>query len=813
MSRDESVHDLLGVPLEAIELERRMASLGAARARRQIEKAILRGNRTATPAGAGLLSRSIPMFAKAIHAWRRKAAKSGAHSSLPLIESIPDLALAAVTGRTVFDQVTGRTPLVYCAHAVGAAVEYEAKCRALSAASKGSLWKDLRGTLRRKRGKYKRRQIVRRVAAQLAAETPEWPRRERIRVGVLLIELLRQSTGLVDVQNIRGTGKKGRPRAFVMPTQAAVDALASRDARGELLPVYLPMRHPPRDWTTARDGGYLSNTLLRKPLVKGRTDGQVAAVDAARPTAVYRAVNTLQRVPWRVNRRVLEVARALLEQRAAVVVSEAPGVYPARPEGETDRQSPEWKAYLRAASDWKRARDTHHGRAMQAARTVQLAGEYERKPFYLPMQVDFRGRVYPVPSFLNPQGDDLARGILEFDEGKPVRDREQLQALHTHGANAWGHDKLPFRERSAWVAANAGRIRQSAADPLGCNWWREAESPWQFLAFCLSFADREADQGAELHIPCYFDCSNSGLQLFSMLARDPVGARYTNCVPTDAPEDIYREVARDATAILRASSAPEAAQWLEFLDGEVPRKFAKRPTMVLPYSATFHAVIKYVRAEYEAVRVAKGWTPFPTLDGGGYRASAFLGRIIWDAIGRRLGPAQELMAWLRGAADVCSAHDLPVKWSAPSGFPVVQWYPKWKSRRIVTSLEGTVRWTRYREDQDDQLNAGKQADGVVPNFVHSIDAAILVRAVNRCRENGIKNLATIHDSFACLPTDAPAMLRALRGCVADTMRTDWVGRFKADLERYLPEGVSLPDPPPSGSWNPDEVRDATYWAS
>lgn len=39
---------------------------------------------------------------------------------------------------------------------------------------------------------------------------------------------------------------------------------------------------------------------------------------------------------------------------------------------------------------------------------------------YFPNNLDFRGRLYPVPPHLNHIGADLSRGLLEFSEGKPI---------------------------------------------------------------------------------------------------------------------------------------------------------------------------------------------------------------------------------------------------------------------------------------------------------------------------------------------------------------------------------------------------------
>ena len=38
--------------------------------------------------------------------------------------------------------------------------------------------------------------------------------------------------------------------------------------------------------------------------------------------------------------------------------------------------------------------------------------------FFYDVEVDYRGRIYYADSFLHYQGSDLAKGLLEFSEGK-----------------------------------------------------------------------------------------------------------------------------------------------------------------------------------------------------------------------------------------------------------------------------------------------------------------------------------------------------------------------------------------------------------
>ena len=65
-------------------------------------------------------------------------------------------------------------------------------------------------------------------------------------------------------------------------------------------------------------------------------------------------------------------------------------------------------------------------------------------------QLDFRGRIYAVPNYLNPQGPDFAKGLLTFAEGKPI-DENGACYLAIHGANCFGYDKVGLQDRIDWV--------------------------------------------------------------------------------------------------------------------------------------------------------------------------------------------------------------------------------------------------------------------------------------------------------------------------------------------------------------------------
>lgn len=60
------------------------------------------------------------------------------------------------------------------------------------------------------------------------------------------------------------------------------------------------------------------------------------------------------------------------------------------------------------------------------------------------MNLDFRGRVYPIPPHLNHLGNDLCRGLLSFARKKPLGERG-LFWLKIQVANLYGNDKVGVR--------------------------------------------------------------------------------------------------------------------------------------------------------------------------------------------------------------------------------------------------------------------------------------------------------------------------------------------------------------------------------
>lgn len=242
--------------------------------------------------------------------------------------------------------------------------------------------------------------------------------------------------------------------------------------------------------------------------------------------------------------------------------------------------------------------------------------------FYLPWKADYRGRIYAQTPWLTPQGGDLQRALFEFAKGQAL-DEPGVKALRRHGASLAnrkvllsdlkieGRTVLTLEERERWIQLHEQDIVNSAAAPLKHRFWRDvASKPFQFLAFCIAYAQWVNDPQAAIHLPVQIDGTCNGLQHIAALTGDVKLASSVNVLSREdgLPGDIYSELAAHASGKV-AAAAPEsnstdsdgatetlhrmALQWAEDalrvnsgLRALLDRSAAKVVVMTVPYGAS-----------------------------------------------------------------------------------------------------------------------------------------------------------------------------------------------------------------------------------
>jgi DNA-directed RNA polymerase len=574
-------------------------------------------------------------------------------------------------------------------------------------------------------------------------------------------------------------------------------------------PVALPMVVRPRRWRNLRTGGYL-RPIRRQQLVRNSRASSGAALEAADLTLVYEAVNHIQETPWRVNRRVLDVMREAWEGGGQLGGLPPREDYPLPPKPvdiETNEEArKEWKWRATEVYDQNAQLFSHR---LEVHQRLWVAEKFaDEAAIWFPHALDFRGRAYPIPATgIHPQAEDGGKALLEFAHGLPLG-KSGAYWLAVHIANLFGVDKVSFADRVQWTYDHAAQIIDSAVDPLdGSRFWTTADSPWMALAAILDFAGYlQHGEAYVSHLPVPLDGSNSGLQHFSALLRDPTGAAAVNLVPAPTPSDIYAEVARRAQARVdsEGDGDPRAAVW----KGRVSRKIAKRPTMTYVYSATRYGVQDMIVQTLKELD-ADGEPYLGEADN--YEAANYLSYIMFDAIAEVVSAATNAMEWLRSVARVASNGGSPLTWTTPDGFPVSQAYRQPAGQRVEVHWRGAKLSLTLMGDSAD-LSSRSQANGIAPNYIHSLDAAHLRALARAAKAAGIDYLGVVHDSFATHAARTDDLARLLRETFVEQYQEDLLTRFRDEVATSLaPEwAAALADPPKAGTLDLEDVRHSSY---
>ena len=729
----------------------------------------------------------------------------------------PDI-LSLITLRAVLDGISSPRTLMSVSKAIGVRVEDEARFTAL----KPENLKKIIPAIKHK-SDYSHRHIAATKYANVDYEDgwKSWGKiaeegeKIQIHIGVFLLDAVLASTDLIrDILVVdypsRSTGKVGITSHKIVATEETLKAIRARHLDVlDMFPEYSPTVIPPKPWTDFSHGGYYTDHIPQKPFVRTRWSAhrQLLKHSTEQMSEVYDAVNSVQETPWRINQKVYDTLQYYFENKIASAglpyqdTIEPPccpicgGAVDEAPHKcfETDEKA--LKVWKKLKFRWHKTIIANDSKTELVGKVLKIAAKYKDYPaIYFPMNCDFRGRIYAIPTYLNPQGCDYAKGLLEFVEGKIVDTPEALMWLKIAGANHYGIDKASFADRCKWVDDNLSEILRIAESPLDNTSWTKADEPWQYLAWCCDYAEYIKDpKNYKSHAVVAMDGSCNGLQHFSALLRDPVGARAVNLEPSEKPSDVYQIVAdkviNKIKLILNNDKAPAkdrefAQRWMAV---GITRTTTKRSVMIVPYSGTRMSCREYIQdfledkidkniedtlsenygsgLKYlEIDSSVREQFPFDSTDRTDYdtfKASSWLSKYVWDAIGETITSAKEAMSFLQSIAKLLAKENKPVCWTTPTGFPVRMSYFEGAEKTIKTKLQDTS-IQLYISQETAQISASQQASSVSPNFIHSMDASCLVKTVNRCANESIRSFGMVHDSYGTVASDAPALAKILR---------------------------------------------------
>lgn len=631
------------------------------------------------------------------------------------------------------------------------------------------------------------------VAGREGLGVDRWTTEQLVNVGQAVLNCVMVGSGLFEVYD------RPKKKFFVKNLgltevgRKLVDDLT--DQIQWMSPVFKPMLSEPKPWTSFHSGCYHDPKLASLvPLVRRANKQQKELIDAAFKSGsmvrITRALNAVQSTPFAINKPVLEQVIAAWERGDVI------GKFPRKAKLKVPGKTKNWDEL--DAKQRKHVKKTKEkiilrNRAFDAdvvnmATDLNLATELSKHDkFYLPHNLDFRGRLYPVPTF-NHQRADHIRALFQFARGKRLGETGAYW-LCINLANTGDFDKISKKsldDRITWVNKNQRALYLIGKKPgLTRHLWQQADKPFSFLAACIDFVGYVENGDDHIsHLPPAMDGANSGVQHYSAALRDEKGGATVNLTEADKPADVYQIVADRVNDTLANDTTDEATLWKKY---GVSRKVVKRNVMTFAYSSEKFGFRQQLMEdlmkplEDEVLEGIRKEHPFG--EDNGSKAATYMAGKVWDAVNDVVKKAAEGMRFIQKCAQLCAHEAKPLIWTSPIGLPVVHAYEDYNINRVRIFLydkeimpadasknskvtpDGDVYnciMLNLRTTPKGTLDKMKQRNAAAPNFIHSLDASHLMFSVLAGLDQGIEDFMLIHDSFATHAADTQVFSYLIR---------------------------------------------------
>lgn len=816
-TRSKIMKDLSAIQQQ---LETEMFDGGIRRFEATQQRHIEGGSASDTAWNRRLLSEFIAPMADGIQAYKDSyIGKRGKPArALAFLHCVENEVAAYITQKIVMDMLHADVTLQAIAMMIAERIEDQVRFTKLEGKAEKYLGK-VKESLKAARSKQYLHSHRAMVAAEksLSEKTPQgdseqverweaWPKEVLLQIGLTLLDILEGSVFFngepVFYRQTRGAGVR---TTYYLQTSETLGEWVKefRDHVAQLAPSYMPCVVPPRAWKTPFNGGFHTEKVAsRVRLVKGPRE-HVKKLTQKQMPKVYKAINALQNTQWQVNTEVLAVAEDVIRLNLGYGMPSFKPLIdrenkPANPvplefqhlRGRDLKEmlSPEqWEAFLNWKGECSRLYTAETKRGSKSAAVVRMIGQARKysefESIYFVYAMDTRSRVYAQSSILSPQSNDLGKAMLRFTEGQAIENMDQLKWFLVNGANLWGWDKAKFDTRMSNVLDTdfQDMCRDIAADPLTFTQWAGADAPYEFLAWTFEYAryldavDEGTSSNFRTHLPVHMDGSCSGIQHYSAMLRDEVGAAAVNLMPSDSPQDIYGRVAQ--VVIGKNKAYMEAAEGDVYVSGSlelqapelrrmasawdmvgITRSLTKKPVMTLPYGSTRitcrESVADYLvsleeKEVSQAIAEGRGVNRVhPFGEQGDFQqgpALNYMTSLIWPSISEVVKAPIVAMRMIRSLARAAAKRNEALEYPLPTGFILYQKIMQTEMLVVKTQLMGQIKMSLQVET--DVVDEAAMMGAAAPNFVHGHDASHLILTVCHLVDLGIKAIAVIHDSF------------------------------------------------------------------
>lgn len=395
---------------------------------------------------------------------------------------------------------------------------------------------------------------------------------------------------------------------------------------------------------------------------------------------------------------------------------------------------------------------------------LNIAVLYRNAEFYFPVFADFRGRLYPITSFLSYQGNDLARSLLLFSEGEKINN-EGNKYLDVYLANLAGYDKLSWDAR---LTKSKEIIKEIIQMDNILDYFKKhsdkISEPFQFISILYAKLDLiKNNYNNNIYNPILFDASCSGIQHIAALTLEKELAKnvnlYTDSInpQQDLPQDFYTYALGKINNRLRESDISKL-QNINFT-----RKIIKRSVMTIPYNISLSGVGDQLLEHFEKnwdinektyyVKIP-AWATINNTDI--YLNSSEYGKLTkytFEVLTQDLPSLKALNNYFNSIITMLVKLNLPISWKTPAGLKLRYTNIKFNAIKTKSKLVPGGKTVTISLPTGN-INLAKMKRSFMPNFIHSLDAANVHLLLMKLFDRSVNiPVYTIHDCFATSPNN------------------------------------------------------------
>lgn len=292
--------------------------------------------------------------------------------------------------------------------------------------------------------------------------------------------------------------------------------------------------------------------------------------------------------------------------------------------------------------------------------------------FYLPVFMDFRGRIYPIVNYLTYQGGDVARSLLSFHH-TTFRSTDNKHLL-IYLCNVFGLKNKTMEGRIEWARTNIPRMVEAYVNDRARfeeEYLKNAKEKAQFMSclFSIFKSHSQGDNYANCKVPVLFDATCSGMQHLSALTTDLDLAALVN-LTSGGPKDFYGNCAEVVSDVISNLPDPEIRDKLMKI--RIDRKLIKLPVMTIPYNIGLKSLTAKITSSFTKIYEGEEENKKVKFIVGGEltyggeevilngREAGKLGSLVFFTVRRLMPPIQPLKDYFSGILKVLGEINKPI---------------------------------------------------------------------------------------------------------------------------------------------------------